>query len=227
MSEVTFERSVSESTDDCRVWWNGTVWNIGLDLIVQPAGYGIATMCKAGGGMRFLDVPIPPKAIIKSATLSLVAILNEVEDVVRSIISGELNANPLTFSTVNDYFDRIRTVQKFYLDNIGWWGYGITYTSPSFNSVVQEIVNLPNWKSGNPLVIFWDDHDNRSDQEPLHIRRGASWDNVDYDPPKLTVTYSPPVEKPIISVPMVSPILAGVPVIRQLRYGDLYGLRIT
>ncbi|GAI00331.1 unnamed protein product, partial [marine sediment metagenome] len=125
-----------------------------------------------GCGMRFLNVPVPKDAIIIDAYLTFRCFGSSDQDSVRSWIQGELNATPAQFSDQADYFGRDRTTAKKDWSDIPHWEAPNEYKSPSFPSVIQEIVNLDDWGSGNNLVLFWHDHDDRSDHD-YNTRRMA------------------------------------------------------
>ncbi|GAH46716.1 unnamed protein product, partial [marine sediment metagenome] len=63
------------------------------------------------------------------------------------------------------------------------------YQSPDIKDIIQEIINLDGWASGNPLAIFWDDHDDRSDHNAATVRRYKSWDHADRQPPMLYIEW--------------------------------------
>lgn len=125
-----------------------------------------------GCGMRFLEVPVPKDAIIIDAFLTFRCFGSSDQDSVRSWIEGELNATPAQFSDEADYFGRVRTTAKKDWSDIPHWESPKKYKSPNFPAVIQEIVNLPDWAEGNNLVLFWHDHDDRSDHD-YNTRRMA------------------------------------------------------
>ncbi|MBA7577017.1 hypothetical protein ES708_18863 [subsurface metagenome] len=122
--------------------------------------------------MRFLNVPVPKNALIIDAFLTFRCFGSSDQDSVRSWIEGELNATPAQFSDEADYFGRDRTTAKKDWSDIPHWEAPKEYKSPSFPAVIQEIVNLPDWAQGNNLVLFWHDHDDRSDHD-YNTRRMA------------------------------------------------------
>ncbi|GAH38671.1 unnamed protein product, partial [marine sediment metagenome] len=63
------------------------------------------------------------------------------------------------------------------------------YQSPDIKDIIQEIVNLPAWVSGNPIAIFWDDHEARTATDTERLRRARSWDHASRTPPMLYIEY--------------------------------------
>ena len=156
---------VAADNDCCQKWWYETYslwnWSVG-DLMVEVGcpGWNFIKVCSYGGGMRFLIVDIPKEAIVLSAHLKLTAYSDKSITMVNSKIRGELSPNPATFSTMADYDGRPRTSAVVNWDDIPAWTKDVEYISPNFKSVMQEIVNQH--ESGDAVVIFWDDHDDRS-----------------------------------------------------------------
>lgn len=193
--------SVGASSDDCRVKWTGSAWEIyALNFTYMLAGYTTPTNLKNGGGMRFTGVAIPQGSTIDNAYLTFHCNAGVASSTANTRITGNDVDNAATWSTLADYQARRGTVvgganNNFITDaQVNWdaivgWVLGYTYNSPEIKTIIQEIVNRGGWTSGNALALWWDDHDNRS----TSYRIGASWDNITYDPPVLTITFTPPL----------------------------------
>lgn len=186
----TVERQVRVGSDDCEVRWTGSAWGISTTRSYSGCGYWSTSRFKGGGGMRFLNIYIPNGATIVHAYLKLVSYDDRALENVNSKIRAELDANPLTFSTLDDYLARPRTVASINWDNIPPWLTGKLYQSPDFAPVIREIVSLPAWASGNPVVIFWDDHDDRSTHVACTMRRPRYWEHADRTPPILYIEWT-------------------------------------
>lgn len=180
----SLEKPIIASSDDCRVVWNGAAWAISLTIVNWSSGYWKSTDCRQGGGGCYQNITIPPGALITNAYLKVTASYSCSGTVVRSRIHGEKNINPATFSTLEDYQGRARTDAVIDWDNIPAWIQNAVYHSPNIKSIIQEIVNLPGWSSGNPIVIFWDDHEDRTSHIDSTARGGHAWDSN----PEKTVT---------------------------------------
>jgi len=142
--------------------------------------------------MRFTNVTIPKGATITTAYLTFRARDNRTGTVVRSKIYGEDADNPSSFSHYADYDGRPRTSASVTWDSIPGWSGGNDYNSPEIKIIIQEIIDREGWESGNALVTFWDDHDDRSDHNDNATRRGQSYDGSASNAPKLHIEYTPP-----------------------------------
>ncbi|GAI04529.1 unnamed protein product, partial [marine sediment metagenome] len=153
-------------------------------------GYWLANNERKGGGGRFRLIHIPPGATITHAYLKLTARSTDNLPNVNTRLRGELNINPTTFGAIADYLARERTAAVVDWDDIPPWTLGTQYQSPDIKTIIQEIVNLDGWASGNPLVIFWDDHDDRSAHTSYTVRRARSWNHTLKTPPILYIEWT-------------------------------------
>lgn len=189
---------VTASTDDCYCENGSTpIWSIttaGFDAGILSVSRG-----NAGSAARFLNVTIPPSSIITLAKLIVVARFTDSTTTVNSRIHAEANINPLTFTTVDNFNARTRTTAYMDWDNISSWTLDNQYESPTndgtryFKDIIQEVIGLSGWASGNPMVIFWDDFDNRSTGGTYRYRDAYSWNGSTSGAPKLYIEYSPMV----------------------------------
>jgi len=186
------DRQVGASADDARGYWTGAAWTFAADNIHQNAGYYTASVYKIGGGMRFTNITIPKGYIIINAYITLTCRNSRSGTVVRTKIRGEDADNPSAFSDYSDYSGRPRTSAEVNWDNIPAWTADTEYDSPDIKTVIQEIIGRAGWSSGNALVIFWDDHDDRSDHNAEAFRDGQSYDGSSSKAPKLHIEYTPP-----------------------------------
>lgn len=107
--------------------------------------------------LRFPEVAIPPGAIIHSAVLHLFGLGNLTKPIdIRYLGEAAADSASLTQSTGN-LSTRLKTA-SFVDDVPGPWTAGDFNPSPNLRSVVQEIVDHPNWMSGNSLTLFIADH---------------------------------------------------------------------
>lgn len=138
-------------------------------------------------GIRFRNVSIPAGANILYAAINLVSKGGiYISLPVESKIYGELNATPAVFSTYADFIGRSLTSNR-----VGWtmdsYSLGTTVQSPDIKEIVQEIVDLGGWASGNDMTIIIKAGDAASRRFTNYF---ASWDDADYDKPELYVVYS-------------------------------------
>jgi hypothetical protein len=202
----TLNSVVSAPANDVDVWNNGSNWvwdNGDHDL---GAGNYASSLQQWGNGLRFNSINIPQGATITKAYLTFTARYDAPGSVAKTMITGDKEPNAATFSNLADFQSRrgkevggadntkITTAQvPWDFDSTQKWNLGDTYTSPDISTVVQEIINQPNWSSGNNLALFWDDFAGKSD--PGAWRSGFSYEgsmfaySSDIDSPVLTIEY--------------------------------------
>jgi len=110
-------------------------------------------------GMRFNGVAIPVGATITSAYVQFqVDATNAAASSLN--VQGELNANPLTFTTANSNISsRTRTVAAVPWAPVPWntvGAAGLDQRTSDITSIVQEIIGLAGWASGNSMAIIID-----------------------------------------------------------------------
>lgn len=107
-------------------------------------------------GFRFTGVNIPSGAVITKAQIEFTVDTVLAPSDIYAQFRGELVANSSTFDA-NIRPDNRTLTQSTVLWNIPandpWTWYEKRYT-PDLKTIIQEIVNLPNWQSGNALTII-------------------------------------------------------------------------
>jgi hypothetical protein len=171
---------VGASTDDCRRE-NATFDTNGIRII---AGHRDGLV--DGSGVRFLNITIPQGSTINSAAISVRARVSDPSTGVKTKITGDDEDNAATFSDLTDYNGRPRTTAAVDWDPSEGWTADTWYDSVDISAVIQEIVNRAGWVSGNALALFWEDDGSASDNK----KDCYSWDNVNANACKLTVTYT-------------------------------------
>jgi hypothetical protein len=191
---------VGASTDDCyRNYVGGSEFATNDSNI--RAGYDNAFAQGWGGAARFLNVGIPAGATITLANLILTCQTAHALTIVNTCLRAERSINPVTFSDSTDFDARTWTTAYINWDAIPAWTLNTEYTSPSddgtryFKDILQEVIDLPGWASGNPVVILWDDFQKRSTQVSSTVRYAYSYDGSTTKAPKLVVTYTTPIPK--------------------------------
>lgn len=184
---------VTVGTDDCDRRKHGTNPNWWYtNATSMLAGYNNPDNKDCGGASRFLNVTIPPGWEITLANLILIAAGTKDTTVVNTRLRAEANVNPATFSTVEDFDARVWTTAVDW-NAIPTWTLNGTYTSPDIKAIIQEVIDLPGWASGNPIVVLWDDFDARSTQAVGKFRYAKTYDTVPSSPAHLYVEYTEPV----------------------------------
>lgn len=185
--DTDVDEQVGESTDDAFRRLNTYVWSlIGISVYV---GAEVATMRQYGVGLRFQTVIID--GTIAVAYLTITSRGQQPWPNANSRISAEDVDDAPTFADDSAAFDTrwaARTIERVDWDNIASWVLGAEYNSPEIKTVIQEIVDRGGWVSGNDIVIFWEDFEDRSLID-WGRRAGYSWDGDSAKAPKLHIEY--------------------------------------
>ena len=179
-------------SDDCHRRLVTSLWDLTAEYLI--VGYNGATNTQWGSGMRFVNITIPKGATMLTANLTLQAYAADSDAGVNSRISAEAVDDPVTFANNAAAFDTRwanRTAQVDW-DNIEAWTIGENYDSIDFKAVIQAIIDREGWASGQDIVIFWEDFEDRSTQAAGRLRRVKSYEHTDNAPPTLTITWDEP-----------------------------------
>ena len=139
-------------------------------------------------GFRFLNVTIPPGAVVTSATLDVEAQAGGgTLASVRTQIRGEAADNATAVTSHADFVARARTA-KVDFDPTGSWTAGseklIDVTVP-----VAAVLGRAGWASGNALSLFWE-NDATSGNHYIGV---ALFDHATAQEPRLTIVYTVPI----------------------------------
>jgi hypothetical protein len=185
---------VGASADDCYTRWDGSAWQFSTTSNYQSVGWGdSSSYAKRGGGIRFTNVTIPQGTTITAAYLTFRCNYANSGANCLTKIKGEASDNAAPFSDYSNFSGRSRISASVNWDNIPAWSSDTDYNSPDISSIIQEIVNRPGWASGNALVIFWDDFDDRSTHAIGNWRAAYSYDGSTTYASKLHIEYEIPV----------------------------------
>jgi hypothetical protein len=178
-SNTTTQISVAAQNDD--TYFDTTIDTNNFSSTVLETGTDFSA------GMRFLSIPITANSNILSAYITLVAADSAGQGVVRTNISchdvddsGALNGYNLAA-----WLALPRTSSKSWsLD--GTTGAGQKFVTPNIGKVINLVTDRPGWVSGNDITIFIDDDVSDGTAEFTF----ASYDNVTYDAPELTIIWA-------------------------------------
>ena len=153
---IVWEARVRGSSDDREHYVGGSIDSAGSSDLEMPYEDD-----NKGGeqvvGVRFVDVAVPKGANITHAYIEFVCDeLDEGTLFASLLIEGEPNPNPTTFTT--DIIARPRTTAKAVWEPANWTTVGQIDQTPDISAIIQEIVNLDGWASGNALVLIISDN---------------------------------------------------------------------
>jgi len=135
--------------------------------------------------VRFRNVTVPAGAtIVRAYVVFTKNAASSGTDCVVDIY-GEDNATPAAFSTYADYVGRARTTATVEWTVPDWDG-SDHVTSPDISDIVQEIVDLGGWTSGNDLALFIEESSSDTDA----YRDACSEDHDPVYDPKLYVFWT-------------------------------------
>lgn len=145
---------VSSGTDDA-----GTDPRFGRCVYTASANEIYFGQCPNGqnitSGFRFPNVTLPPGAQIAEAYLEF-TVDGPHTDELTLVFYGEASGNAQPFSFYSRPENRPLTQASAFwqIAASDRWELGQTRTSPDLTAVVQEILNRPDWASGNALAII-------------------------------------------------------------------------
>lgn len=151
-------------------------------------------VCGSSGGdiydsaMRFLNMNIPQGSTILTAFITLVCAQDWSGVTMLTNLALEDADNATQIADEADFNGRSLTAVVAW-DSIPAWSAGTSYVTPSLVTPFQTVISRVGWSANNAVNVFWKDDGSTSGA----VRHGASWDNVTYTEPVLTITWTPPV----------------------------------
>lgn len=110
-------------------------------------------------GIRFTNINITPKSKIHKAYIQFTQDENKNANPFEVSIYGEKSSNPETFSLKHQNLSK----RKLTDNGAGWSGIGNwvklheagkLQRTPDLANIIQELVNMPNWKTGNAMAFL-------------------------------------------------------------------------
>ena len=149
---TTLQIAIAAGNDDVEERPSGTVviGSIDLDLVRSGDNQTI--------GMRFNNVAIPQGSTIVNAYIQFTAAKTRSEQT-DLVFEAEAVDNAVIFNNAtSNVSNRARTTANVDWSNIPAWttigDAGIDHQTPDLTSIVQEIVDRPNWVSNNALAVI-------------------------------------------------------------------------
>ncbi len=129
-------------------------------------------------GLRFRGITIPAGATIDSAFIVIHSHEGKsATDIANITIAGEKNASPETFAMEALITDRPKTSASVRWEIAEEWGLYTKHRTPDIKSVVQEIIGLSGWNSGNALSFILSG-ENQGVSESENARELESFENI-------------------------------------------------
>jgi hypothetical protein len=193
---------IGSGTDDGTFFWNGSTWDQdSLDFAGLYVGYVNNADYKEGVALRWASLAVPSGAIVSNCSLLVCANDSLGTSTVNSKITGDKEQNAAGLSDLANYQSRRGvlvggnnnnkiTAAQVAWNNIKPWKGDLWYSSPDISSIIQEIINQPDWQSGNSLALFWDDHEGLSTSVNGKYRGIYAYDDVPAKAARLHVEYT-------------------------------------
>lgn len=147
-----FYKYVEAATDDGE-WTTAGAFTSSASRIGNIGGTGYS------GFFRFTNVTIDYQETISAAKITLTSGNNLATTTVNFRVYGVLSGNASTIASAADANSRVRTTAFTDVNNVGAWTVNLTTDTGTIldidiTAIIQEIVNLSGWASGNSILIF-------------------------------------------------------------------------
>lgn len=181
---ITVSSKIATSFDDAEERANGDMWAKNADLELVQDGSNVQTV-----GLRF-KLDVPPDTIVNEALIQF-TVNQATSSSVNLTIKGEASDNspPIVDSNKN-ISSRSKTSQSVAWSPSAWVKAGDATSAQrtaNLSAIVQEIVDRPQWKSGNYITFII---------TGSGTRNAKSFDGSAVAAPVLSVSYSEKVIEP-------------------------------
>ncbi len=158
LGAATVDVRVASSSDDAveEISSSNVYLNEGqLDIVVYDSDY----IAPQKVGLRFTNIQIPKNAKINNAYIQFRARQDDIGET-NIIIVGENSNNPLTYTGSSaNITSRTETSASVDWLNVSEWTGGDDYQTVDITSIVQELVDLGTWQTGNAMAIMMKPYD--------------------------------------------------------------------
>jgi hypothetical protein len=149
---ITVEKRIDLSTDDAEEYNTGSVTRSSTRLELVTSSTSVQTV-----GLRFANLALPKNAAISKAYIQFKT-ASASSDLTTLTIQGQASDNATTFtSTSGNVSSRARTAASVSWSPVNWTTVGeagVNQQTPDLTTIIQELVNRPNWVSGNAIAII-------------------------------------------------------------------------
>lgn len=170
---------VAASVDDLNQ--EGSVQSLNYPFVwIGNGASGVSSFA----GFRFLNVFLPPDALITSAKIQVYGSTRAEWQNISFSMAADATANSQAFSATSLLSQRTLTAHKVnYTSNFQWLP-NAWYTLDDISPVIQELVNRADWQPGNAVSIIFTGTGNAFGREYI-----TGWDTSATYAPKLLITY--------------------------------------
>lgn len=183
-SEIISETFQINGGDDDAVQPEGGSVNVtDQDLKLSRTGTG-GNSVKQHVGLRFTSVDIPQGAEVVSAKIDFISQAKKTGEVKFDIFAEDA-VFPETYSSSQPLATRDKTTARVDWDSVGKPAKGEILTTPELKSLVQEVVNRPDWEPNSSLSFLLNQDANSNDK----IRLVKGYNRKPAKAAKLRVTY--------------------------------------
>ena len=176
--QVTISRSVNSGSDDAEERVSSGLTNINssdLELISDNNRDQIV-------GMRFTNILIPQGTSILNSNIEFETDETSTGQTDLTIYGEDIDDAPTFIVGQNNISSRTPTTATINWNSVPPWNIvSEKHFSPDIKSIIQEIINRPNWTSGNDIVIMI---------KGTGARTAESYDGENTNAPKLKITFS-------------------------------------
>ncbi|MCB0086102.1 MAG: hypothetical protein KDE47_34415, partial [Caldilineaceae bacterium] len=128
-------------------------------------------------------VNIPSGAVVQNAFIEFTADADSSQPATLLIRAEQIDSSaPFTITTAN-LTSRVVTLTETTWENVPAWTTGQTYQTPNLAALLQEVIDLPGWSSGNAVSFII---------SGIGERKAKSFDNDFNLAPVLVIEFSPP-----------------------------------
>jgi len=185
---ATVDVRIASGSDDAVEELNtGNIYNGEgqLDIVVYNGSYVAVQKV----GLRFIDIQIPNGAVINNAYIQFRATRDEAGQTDITIV-GENSSDAAIYTTGNSGItSRSETSASVNWLNVPAWLQGGDYQTVDITPIVQEIVNLGGWQSGNAMALMLKPFDANCNTAEC-LRQAVSYDGDDETAPLLHIDFS-------------------------------------
>ncbi len=169
------EKQISNNNDDAMENLNSNV--VSLNTTAIP--FGRRSGEPQVTGLRFNSIDIPAGAYIQSATIEFQSRAYRFNYSNLSIY-GEATDDAAPFTNTNNNLSNRSKTEPILWNNVPGWFNNQIYNTPNIATIVQEIIDRPNWVEGNNMAFLFEGTGNRW----AHSNEGAG------NAPKLIIEYA-------------------------------------